>query len=174
MSWRKNATQIRKPDDDDWNWILAHAEPIGGAQVVSLDVLHHLRDHEALVAVDGERRLGFAVYRRDVQAGEASKIELIGLRAVTQWAGTGTALMAELETRARAMGVSAITLCTTNDNLSALRFYQRRGYRIKAVNEGEFRNILKMKGFDPDTEVIGNDGIRIWDEIVLEKGIVED
>lgn len=163
--------EIRTASQDDWNWILAHAEPIGGAQIVSLGVLHHLRDNEGLVAVEGEERLGFAVYRLDLPAGEVSRIELIGLRAVNQWAGTGTALMDELEARARAVGASAIYLCTTNDNLSALRFYQRRGYHIKTVHPGEFRNILKIKGFDPDTEVIGQGGIRIRDEIVLEKEI---
>jgi hypothetical protein len=58
-------------------------------------------------------------------------------------------------------------LVTTNDNLDALRFYQRRGFRITEVRLGavdEARRTLK-----PGIPAIGASGIPIRDEIVLER-----
>jgi ribosomal protein S18 acetylase RimI-like enzyme len=58
-------------------------------------------------------------------------------------------------------------LVTTNDNLDALRFYQRRGFRITEVRPGasdEARRALK-----PSMSEVGNFGIPIRDEIVLER-----
>ncbi len=80
--------------------------------------------------------------------------------------------MNALEVQLQASGCRSICLCTTNDNLTALRFYQRRGYHIKRVNAGEFLNVLKMKGLDPEVEVTGDFGIKIRDEIVLEKKLI--
>ena len=156
--------EIRTATDADWEWIIRESEPIGGAQVVSLGVLHSLQEHEAIVAINEGKPIGFAVYRLALPS-----VELLGLRAVHQWDGTGTNLMLALEERVSHLGGKSIFLCTTNDNLSAIRFYQRRGYRLKTLNVNEFRNVLAIKGHDPDTRVVGRDGIVIRDEIVLEK-----
>ena len=156
--------KIRTATNSDWEWILKESEPIGGVQVVSLGVLHSLEDYEAIVAVEGGERKGFAVYRVVLPG-----VELLALRAVEQWTGIGTGLLRELEERVKQLEAKSIFLCTTNDNLSALRFYQRRGYHLKALNAGQFREVLALKGLDPGSKVIGLDGIAIRDEIVLEK-----
>ena len=60
-------------------------------------------------------------------------------------------------------------LITTNDNLDALRFYQRRGLRLAALRPGavdESRAALK-----PSIAEVGEYGIPIRDEIVLEKAL---
>jgi hypothetical protein len=57
-------------------------------------------------------------------------------------------------------------LITTNDNLDALRFYQRRGFRAIAVGRdaaNRAREHLK-----PEIPTVGSYGIRIHDEIHLE------
>jgi hypothetical protein len=54
---------------------------------------------------------------------------------------------------------------TTNDNVDALRFYQRRGFRLTAVRCGavdQSRRTVK-----PQIPVTGNYGIPIRDEIEL-------
>ena len=61
-----------------------------------------------------------------------------------------------------------IWLVTTNDNLEALRFYQRRGFRLSALRTGavdESRRRLK-----PQIPTVGDFGIPIRDEIELEYG----
>ena len=159
--------KTRTATESDWEWIIKESEPIGGPQVVSLGVLHTLQDHEAIVAVDEQELVGFAVFRLALP-----RVELLALRAVRRWSGTGTFLMRELESRVKLLGGQSLFLCTTNDNLSAIRFYQRRGYRMKVLHAGEFRNILRIKGFDPETTVVGHDGIVIRDEIVMEKAVL--
>ena len=54
---------------------------------------------------------------------------------------------------------------TTNDNLAALRFYQRAGFRLLELRPGavdEARAVLK-----PSIPETGNDGIPLRDEIDL-------
>ena len=56
--------------------------------------------------------------------------ELLTLHARERHAGVGTALVDELRHRAREAGAARLFVVTTNDNLDALRFYQRRGFRL--------------------------------------------
>jgi hypothetical protein len=56
---------------------------------------------------------------------------------------------------------------TTNDNVNALRFYQRRGFRLAALNAGavdDARATLK-----PEIPPVGAYGIPLRDELVLDK-----
>src|SRR5262245_15339508 len=62
------------------------------------------------------------------------RCEILTLHVARQWAGVGTALMAELFRIAPPTTV--LWLVTTNDNVDALRFYQRRGFRLAGVNVG--------------------------------------
>jgi hypothetical protein len=56
-------------------------------------------------------------------------------------------------------------LITTNDNLDAIRFYQRRDMRIAAVAPGAADEARRIK---PSIPEIGDYGIPIRDEITLE------
>ena len=156
--------ELRNATHEDWQWLLAESEPIGGAQIVSNGVLHTLSDHNAIVALSEDQRVGFAVYRLDLP-----EAELLAIRAVQQWGGVGTMLIQNVERRVKAKGAQKLWLCTTNDNISAIQFYQRRGYRFRALHAGEFQNVLKIKGFDADTPVVGQNRIVIRDELVFEK-----
>jgi hypothetical protein len=58
---------------------------------------------------------------------------------------------------------------TTNDNVDALRFYQRRGFRLARVRPGavdESRRVLK-----PEIPTVGAYGIPLRDELELEMGL---
>jgi ribosomal protein S18 acetylase RimI-like enzyme len=48
-----------------------------------------------------------------------------------------SALLDRVEDAARSTGCPRITLVTPNDNLDAIRFYQRRGYRIASIDPGD-------------------------------------
>jgi len=63
------------------------------------------------------------------------------------------------------LGVQLLRVTTTNDNLDALRFYQRRGFRIVALRPGPVDESRKIKSTIP---VLGEYGIPIRDEIELE------
>jgi GNAT superfamily N-acetyltransferase len=91
-------------------------------------------------------------------------VEVVYLEALDKGAGVGTALLEALVERNASR---RLWLITTNDKVDALRFYQRRGFRIVDVRPGAVdaaRSSLK-----PDIPEIGNYGIPLRDEIVLER-----
>ena len=66
---------------------------------------------------------------------------------------------------ATASGCKQLWLITTNDNINALRFYQKRGFMLVAVHRNALELSRKLK---PEIPMIGNDGIPLRDEIELE------
>jgi RimJ/RimL family protein N-acetyltransferase len=58
-----------------------------------------------------------------------------------------------------------IWLITTNDNMPALRFYQKRGFRLVAVHQNALDYSRTLK---PEIPLIGLEGIPLRDEIELE------
>jgi ribosomal protein S18 acetylase RimI-like enzyme len=102
---------------------------------------------------------GLLTYRRD-----GPECELAFLWARERHRGTGSALLRAL--RDEVGDCQRIWLVTTNDNLEALRFYQRRGFALSALRAGavdEARRNLK-----PQISAIGEFGIPLRDEIELE------
>jgi len=65
---------------------------------------------------------------------------------------------------AKRLGCHQVTLTTTNDNIGALRFYQRRGFRLAAVRPGAVDRTRQRK---PDIPRTGDFGIPLRDEIDL-------
>ncbi len=58
-----------------------------------------------------------------------------------------------------------VWLITTDANLHALRFYQRRGLVLAALHRNAVEAARRIK---PEIPLIGNDGIPIRDELELE------
>jgi len=153
--------QVRAIGASDAEWLREVSGPVGGEIVVSRGARHDLTQLPGWVALRRGVRVGFALYRVDGRV-----CELVAIEAIHRRAGAGTALIAAVEASARAAGCSCLWLVTTNDNLDALRFYQRRGYRIAAVHRDALAASRRIKPSIPDT---GAYGIEIRDEIELEK-----
>lgn len=136
----------------------------GGDNMVSRGHVFHLADMKSLVAKADSELVGAATFRFD----EADGCELMSINAIRQGGGVGTKLLAALEDEARKAGCSRVWLITSNDNLNALRFYQRRGYRITAVYSGAIDEARCIK---PTIPCIGDHDIEIHDEIELAKDI---
>ncbi|WP_406687789.1 GNAT family N-acetyltransferase [Rossellomorea vietnamensis] len=118
---------------------------------------------------------GFAVLNRDrviigliTYVFKDAECEIISLDSLEEKKGIGTSLMEEVEKVAAENGCRRITLITTNDNLLALKFYQKRGFRISTIHKDAVEKARRIK---PEFPMIGNDGIPIRDEIELEKGV---
>ncbi|MGO4774250.1 GNAT family N-acetyltransferase [Lysobacter sp. 2RAB21] len=90
--------------------------------------------------------------------------EIVTLDAVSPGAGLGTALVELAAQRARALGLRRLLTRTTNDNLDALRFYQRRGFRLYRLAPGA---IDREREADPAIARLGRHGIPLRDEITL-------
>jgi GNAT superfamily N-acetyltransferase len=130
--------------------------------VARLGRLERPLDHPGLLAEQGEELAGVLTY---VIAGNSC--EILTVHATEQWHGAGTALVGEVERLARELGTRRLWVLTTNDNLDALRFYQRLGFHLAELHTGavdEARMRLK-----PEIPAIGNHGIPMRDEIVLDK-----
>jgi GNAT superfamily N-acetyltransferase len=80
-----------------------------------------------------------------------------------QRAGVGGHLVVEAELLARRQARPRVTVTITNDNLPALYFYQRRGYRLSAVLRDA------MAEYAGTAEAFGFAGIPIRDEVQLVK-----
>jgi N-acetylglutamate synthase-like GNAT family acetyltransferase len=158
---------VREARDDEQDWLRATIEERWGDEIVvgrgSVWTLHELR---AMVAVDDSgERVGVATY-----VVEGAVAELESIDALRTGAGVGRRLLNATAATARAASAKQLLVMTTNDNLAALRFYQRNGFRLAELRPGavdEGRATLK-----PSIPVTGNDGIPLRDEIdlVLELG----
>ncbi|MEU8093167.1 GNAT family N-acetyltransferase [Micromonospora chalcea] len=153
--------RVRQARDEDRAALAAlHEREWGGPIVVVHDTRYDLRDLPTLVAVDETG--GFAgalAYRVD-----ADGLEVVSLAAAAPGNGAGTALLAAAQEAATAAGADRIWLVTTNDNLGALRFYQRRGLRIVAVDAGA---VDRARAVKPTIPEVGADGIPLHDELRL-------
>lgn len=141
-----------------------HRTAWGGPIVVAHDEAIDLRTLPALVAVGPDGTLAGALCWRVAD----DALEIVSIAAVTSGNGVGTALLDAVVAEARAAGSRRVWLGTTNDNLRALRFYQRRGLRIVDVDPGAVDRARLMK---PSIPTVGDHGIPIHDELRLELSI---
>jgi len=118
-------------------------------------------DHDGFMAVEDDAIAGLVTF---VVTGTDCEITLI--EAVERYSGVGTALLAAVEQAAREAGCGRVWLITTNDNVDALRFYQRRGFVLRSVHAGAVERARILK---PEIPAVGDYGIPIRDEIELEK-----
>jgi GNAT superfamily N-acetyltransferase len=156
--------KIREKEPKDQPWIDTILNERWGSR--GLIVVHgevfDARNLPALIAGEQE---GLATYqvRRTIDVVVA---ELITLDAIKVHQGVGTALIEFLITSLRAQGMGLLRVTTTNDNLDALRFYQRRGFRMMVVRPGAVDDARRIK---PSITAIGEYGIPVRDEIELER-----
>jgi protein-L-isoaspartate(D-aspartate) O-methyltransferase len=152
-----SAPHIRPADAADTTWIndLLH-ERWGSATVT---VHGEAIDAAQLPALVAEPQRGLTTYRRlDDDA------ELVTFDAVPRGSGTGTALLEALTRKLRAEGCVRLWLTMTNANLSALRFYLRRGFRLCGVRYGAVDRARELK---PSIPLVGEHGIPVHDELDL-------
>ena len=134
-------------------------------RVARLGELVHPLNYPAFVAENADRQmLGMLTY---VSAQDWRQCEILTLHVGEQWHGAGTALIEAAGQLARRQGCSRLWVITTNDNVDALRFYQRRGFCLVRVHRGAVhRSRASLK---PEIPTVGAYGIPLRDEIELEK-----
>lgn len=152
---------IRSLTLTDRDWVARHVVEHWGAEiVVAHGTTYHPADLPGFVAEMAGVVVGLATFHI---AGDAC--EIVTLDSLIEGRGIGTALIEAVKAAASAAGCRRLWLITTNDNLHALGFYQKRGFRLVAVHPGAVDEARKLK---PEIPLIGNDGIPILDEIELE------
>ncbi|MEU5525913.1 GNAT family N-acetyltransferase [Micromonospora chersina] len=155
--------QVRPAEASDHADVAAlHRREWGGRYVVVHDTRYDLRELPTLVAVDGAGGFAGALVHRLADGG----LEVVSLAATVPGNGAGSALLTAAEAVATAAGADRLWLVTTNDNLRALRFYQRRGLRIVAVDPGA---VDRARAVKPSIPYLGEDDIPLHGELRLER-----
>ena len=132
----------------------------GSAIVVSRGQIHRPERLPGLVAVQQGRRAGLITYHL---AGE--QCEIVTVDSLAEGQGIGSALIEAVGQLAQRAGCSRLWLITTNDNLAALGFYQKRGFSLVQLHPNAVERSRQLK---PDIPMVGQHGIPIRDEIELE------
>ncbi len=152
---------VREATDDDrqiartlFQRDFGHTDIVAFGEVMSLD------QAPAIVAEMHGDIAGALAY---LAIRDAFHILALATDPMWQRSGVGAYLVAEAELLARRLALPRIVLSTTNDNLPALYFYQRRGYYITdVVPNGMVQHVQS-------DHANGFGGIPIRDEIRLEK-----
>jgi ribosomal protein S18 acetylase RimI-like enzyme len=132
---------------------------------------------EAVVA-HGERMYpaqlpGFVALQDGAIVGHVSyrlagrRCELTSIETDPPGRGIGSLLLDAVVDVAGRVGCTQVWLTTTNDNLDALRFYQRRGFRLSRLRVGAID--AARRALKPELPAIGSYGIPMRDELDLER-----
>ncbi|MDH4214087.1 MAG: GNAT family N-acetyltransferase [Candidatus Thorarchaeota archaeon] len=155
------AFEVRDSTKDDRDWItnLLLDNWVSNI-IVTRGITYEADKLPAIIVEVDSLRVGLLTYK--IKNGE---LEIITMNALEKHQGVGTALLNEVEKIARQNGCERIWLITTNDNIDALRFYQRRGFEMVAVHRYAIEESRKLK---PQLPFVGKHGIPIRDEIEME------
>jgi len=132
----------------------------GFTQIWSRGQMFEALSLPAIIAAEQARSVGVAVLRF-----ESQECELLALVATGQRRGIGTLLLEAARDLAAKRSCRRLFLTTTNDNLDALRFYQRRGMKLVALHPGAM-DIARRA--NPTIPAIGHYNIPMRDDLELE------
>lgn len=132
----------------------------GAESVVGHGQVYYPHTLPGFGAWDGSALIGLVTYAVREQA-----CEVVTIDSLRPGQGLGSALLAAVVEAARRAGCERVWLITTNDNLAAVRFYQKRGFRLVAVHLDALAVSRQLK---PAIPLLGQEGIPLRDEWELE------
>lgn len=93
-------------------------------------------------------------------------LEITSLDSLQENQGIGTRLIELAMQEAEERGCQKVVVITTNDNMNAIRFYQKRGFDMVHL----FHNALDIsRKLKPEIPLIGEDSIPLRHEIEFER-----
>jgi ribosomal protein S18 acetylase RimI-like enzyme len=135
----------------------------GDEIMISRGKTYHPEQLEGFVIEDEDKWVGLLTFMI-----EDNELEVTSLDSLHEGQGIGTLLLNEAVEQARSSHCKRIYLITTNDNLNALGFYQKRGFKLAALYPGAINESRKIK---PSISLIGMNNIPLRDEIELEMNL---
>jgi ribosomal protein S18 acetylase RimI-like enzyme len=152
---------IRPSGTTDRAWIDDFIrERWGALTVVSRGRLHRPSELPGFVATEADEPVGLLTYSI-----EGDACEIVTIDSLREGKGVGTALVEAVTDAARQKGCRRLWLITTNDNVPALGFYERRGFALVAIHRDAVDESRKLK---PEIPLLGLGGVPIRDELELE------
>lgn len=117
---------------------------------------------DGFVLIENNEIIGLGTYKFY----ENNICEIVSLDSKRENMGIGTAILKDIENVAIANNCRKMRLVTSNDNLRAFQFYQKRKYRLSKIYSGAMDLVRQQKTNVPK---IGDNGIPLLDEIEFQK-----
>jgi DNA-3-methyladenine glycosylase I len=155
------AVVVQPIGPQDREWVRRFIARRWGAEtVVAHGTVYRPSELPGFIALLNGKRAGVVTYHID-----GTDCEIVSIDSVQPGQGIGTALITAVEKAARRRSCRRVWLITTNDNLNALGFYQKRGFTLVTIH----RNALDIsRRLKPEIPEMGQAGIPLRDEIELE------
>jgi GNAT superfamily N-acetyltransferase len=152
---------LRSLTDADRPWVRQWMIDHWGAELM---IVHgeqlYPAEYPGFVAEIGTDVVGLVTYTL-----RGDECEILTLDSLAEGQGIGSALIEAARKVALENGARRLWLITTNDNINALRFYQKRGFELVKIHRHAVGESRKLK---PSIPPVGDSGIPIRDEIELE------
>jgi N-acetylglutamate synthase-like GNAT family acetyltransferase len=151
---------VREIKDTDKEWMKKIATESFGSEIAVASKTFNVLNLPGFVCeIDGKRG-GFLTYHIAKR-----KLEIVSINSVIESKGVGSALIEKAKELAAGEKLKSVWLLTTNDNIKALKFYQKRGFRIIKVHRNAWDKVRKIKPYVP---MVGDYGIPLKDALELE------
>jgi DNA-3-methyladenine glycosylase I len=155
------AINIRPLTPADRDWISqVMIKEWGGEMVVVHGETFHPAFLPGFAALVENKPVGLLTYNIS-----GNKCEIITLNSWRENLGVGTALVDEIRKSAVQAGCICLSVVTTNNNVHAMHFYQKRGFIISSVRKNAIAESRKLK---PQIPLFDERDRPISDEIKLE------
>lgn len=155
------AAAIRPVSEQDHPWVTALLKEYwASTRIVTRGRVHEADKLPGFIAEVDNRPVGLLTYRID-----DNQCEVVSLNSLREGMWIGSSLLDATREMAAAAGCRRMWLITTNDNLAALGFYQKRGWRLVAIHRDALEQARRLK---PEIPGVGINGIPVCDEIELE------
>lgn len=142
--------RLRQFWDEHWNanFIVVHG------------TIFRPENMSGFIALDGNDWVGLVTYTFS-----EADCEIVSIDSLRENEGVGTNLIGKVIEEAKTNQCRRVHITTTNDNLHALGFYQKRGFQLCALHINAIEETRKLK---PGIPLIGENNIPLRDEIELE------
>ena len=121
---------------------------------------YDVKKEQGIIACSNEEILGALMY--NIKHGIC---EILIMNAIKENHGIGTKLISKVIEIAKGKGCHKIKVVTTNDNLNAIGFYQKRGFHLSHLYVNAMEYVRKLK---PNIPELGDNGIPLRDELEFE------
>ena len=139
-----------------------HIKKEWGLPIVSRGNIIDVLNLPGFIAVINDELIGAILYQI-----KNDECEIAALFSLKENVGAGSRLINAVIKTAEEQMCKRIWLITTNDNTPAIRFYQKRGFSLKAIHVNAFKVTQKIKG-EGDGVILGIDDIPILHEVEFE------
>ena len=164
-----HGVEINRLEPDFRQEIIDYVNKEWGIPIVTRGNVIDITDLPGFIAVDNGKPVGAALYQI-----LNSECEIVVLYSLVGSKGIGSKLIGAIINAAKEQNYARVWLITTNDNTPAMRYYQKRGFSLKAVHVDAFLFTQKLKGEfgtyggGKDGLILGIDDIPIRHEVELE------